>query len=149
MSVMANRSTQAELNEHRRIMRELRGQGQAALTWGLPSPTTEASLLGMGLVLRDKLAETELADRATAAAGLAEAMLDRTIQSMPQSKTYECAKGCSFCCHSTIAVSAPEVFRVVKSLEDLPADRRAAAVAVAQRRTADSFEALKIGRAHV
>lgn len=140
---MANRQpSEAELKEHRRIMRELRGQGQAALTWGLPNPTTEASLLGMGLVMRDKLADTQGADRATAAAGLAEAMLDRTIQTMPQAKSYACAKGCNYCCHSTVAVSAPEAFRIVRAVEGRTAEERRAVVARATARAAITFETL-------
>jgi len=123
-------------------MRELRGQGQAALTWGLPNPTTEASLLGIGLLMRDKLAETEGANRAAAAAAIAEAMLDRTIQSMPQAKGYACSKGCSYCCHSTVAVSAPEVFRIVGAFESRSGDEREAVVARAGARAAASFEAL-------
>ena len=35
--------TPAEMKEHQRVMRDLRQQGQAAVTWGLPSPATEAA----------------------------------------------------------------------------------------------------------
>ena len=58
----------AEEREHRRIMRDLRQQGQAALTWGLPNPATESAIVGMGIVLRDKLQDATDPTRATAAA---------------------------------------------------------------------------------
>ena len=108
----------AQDKEHLRIMRELRQQGQAAMTWGLPNPATEAAVLGMGLVMRDKLADAAASDRAAGAAALAASMLDKTIQKMPQAASVQCAKGCNFCCHSAVAVSAPEVFRLVKLMSD-------------------------------
>lgn len=111
-----NTFTPAELKEHQRVMRELRQQGQAAMTWGLPNPATEAAILGMGLVMREKLAEATTAGRAGEAAALAEVMLDKTLQRMPQASAVQCSKGCFYCCHSVVSVSAPEVFRIVRLL---------------------------------
>ena len=47
-------------------------------------------------------------------------MLDKTVQRMPQAPAYECAKGCNFCCHTAVSVSAPEVFRIVHLIEGEP-----------------------------
>jgi Fe-S-cluster containining protein len=107
--------------EHQRVMRDLRQQGQAALTWGLPNPTTEAAVLGMGLLMRDKLEATGNAERASEAAALAAVMLDRTMQKMPQAAAVQCAKGCFYCCYSAVTVSAPEVFRLLREIPE--ADR--------------------------
>jgi hypothetical protein len=109
--------------EHQRVMRDLRQQGQAAMTWGLPNPATEAAVLGMGLLMRDRLEAADVPDRASQAAGLAATMLDRTMQKMPQSAAAQCAKGCHYCCYSAVAVSAPEVFRAARAVPE--ADRQA------------------------
>jgi Fe-S-cluster containining protein len=115
---MAGRTTThaAEEREHRRIMRDLRQQGQAALTWGLPNPATESAIVGMGVVLRDKLQDTADPARATAAARLAATLLDRTTAKMAQSSSFACARGCSYCCYSAVPVSAPEVLALASHI---------------------------------
>ncbi len=141
-------STPAE-KEHLRVMRELRQQGQAALTWGLPNPASEAAVLGMGLLMRDRLAAGTDDDRATGAAALAAAMLDRTVQKMPQASSYQCAKGCNFCCYSAVSVTAPELFRVVRliGVEGAPAGLdRAGTLARATARTKAEKEGVLMGR---
>lgn len=138
----ANTYTPAELKEHQRVMRELRQQGQAVMTWGLPNPATELSVLGMGLVIRDKLADASSATRAADAAALAEQMLEKTVQKMPQAPAYQCAKGCNFCCHSAVSVSAPEVFRIVNLIAASPAADRGAVLARARSRTASTLDAV-------
>lgn len=131
--------TPAELKEHMRVMRELRQQGQAALTWGLPDPATEAAVLGMGLAMREKLADGKVEHRAAEAAALAATMLDKTLQRMPQAAAVECTKGCNFCCHGVVSVSAPEVLRLVRLIE--AGTDRQAVLARAQARTRSSIEA--------
>lgn len=131
-----------ELKEHLRIMRELRQQGQAAMTWGLPNPATEAAVLGMGLVMRDRLADTAAPDRAAAAAALASGILDKTIGKMPQAPAFQCTKGCNYCCHSAVSVSAPEVFRLVRLIDATPSFDKAAALGRANARKASTMEAV-------
>ena len=133
----------SEQKQHLRIMRELRQQGQATTTWGLPNPATEAAVLGMGLVMRDKLADDAAPDRAAGAAALAASMLDKTIQKMPQASSVQCAKGCNFCCHSAVSVSAPEVFRLVRLMSDGAGGPDRAGVAVrAKARAGATMEAV-------
>ena len=131
----------AELKEHIRIMRELRQQGQAALTWGLPNPASESAVLGMGLVMRDKLADTAISSRAAEAASLAEAMLERTVQKMPQAPSYQCAAGCNYCCHAAVSVSAPEVFGIARKLSAAAPEERATILARARERKTSTVEA--------
>jgi hypothetical protein len=131
-----------EDKEHQRVMRDLRQQGQAALTWGLPNPATEVAVLGMGLVLRDRLAAVDRSERAAEAAEFASTMLDKTVQRMPQSPSIECTKGCSFCCHGSVSVSAPEVFRIVRVLEAGAENRRADVLTRARARSASTYEAV-------
>ncbi len=128
--------------EHVRIMRELRQQGQAAVTWGLPNPATEAAVLGMGLVIRDRLADQARTGRAAEAAALVAAMLDKTVQKMPQAASFQCAKGCNFCCHSAVSVSAPEVFRVIRLVTDGGAIAKDAVLARAKERSGATFQAV-------
>lgn len=139
----------AEDKEHLRLMRDLRQQGQTALTWGLPNPASEASVLGMGLLMRDRLAEGTDSARAAGAAELAATMLDRTLQKMPQAGSVQCAKGCNFCCHSAVSVSAPELFRVVRLIgaDGAPAGlSRAATQARAKVRTGAAMVGVLMGR---
>ena len=131
--------------EHQRVMRDLRQQGQAAVTWGLPNPTTEAAILGMALVIRERMAAGAGEDRAAQAAELAAVMLDKTLSKMPQAPAIACAKGCSYCCHVTVAVSAPEVFRIARLLRARADDGPSGKSSIAERaraRTAGSMEAL-------
>ncbi len=130
-----------ELKEHQRVMRELRQQGQAAVTWGLPNPATEAAVLGMGLVMREKLADAGSTTRATDTAALAATMLDKTIQKMPQAPAYQCAKGCNFCCHGAVSVSAPELFRAVRLIDSASGIDKAGVIGRAKARSAATFEA--------
>lgn len=131
--------------EHQRIIRDLRQQGQAAVTWGLPNPSTEAAVLGMGLVIRERMSSGPGSDRAAAAAELAAVMLDKTLHKMPQAAAVECVKGCSFCCHSTVTASAPEVFRVsrlVLANDEGSVLGRSAVAARAKARSASTIEAV-------
>ena len=132
----------ADDKQHTRVMRDLRQQGQAAMTWGLPNPASEAAVLGMGLVMRDKLAEVAAADRAAGAAAIAASMLDKTIQKMPQTSSVQCAKGCNFCCHSAVSVSAPEVFRLVKLMSDGAGPDRNGVATRAKARSGATMEAV-------
>jgi Fe-S-cluster containining protein len=106
----------AEEREHRRIMRDLRQQGQTALTWGLPNPATESAIIGMGVVLCDKLQDAADHARATAAVRLAATLLDRTTAKMAQASDFACARGCSYCCNSAVPVSAPEVLALASHI---------------------------------
>lgn len=131
--------------DHQRVMRDLRQQGQAAVTWGLPNPATEAAVLGMGLVIRDRMSTGTGNDRAAAAAELAAVMLDKTLSKMPQAASVQCTKGCNFCCHSTVTASAPEVFRVARLVQAQEATSPAGTSAVGARakaRSAATLEAL-------
>jgi hypothetical protein len=131
-----------ELKEHQRVMRDLRQQGQAAVTWGLPNPATEAAVLGMGLVMRERLADAGSQSRAAEAAALAATMLDKTIQKMPQAPNYQCAMGCNYCCHGAVSVSPPELFRIVRLIDSGPGIDKAGVIARARARSASTFEAV-------
>ena len=104
--------------QHQRQLKDLKEQGRSALTWGLPNPVTEAAVVGFGLVLRDRLADKSDPARATAAAELAEQMLDKTTSRMTVAGQVACTKGCAYCCHSVVSVSAPEAFRVARAITE-------------------------------
>lgn len=97
--------------------RDLKRQGQTALTWGLPNPTTEAVIVGVALLVRDKLEEGVRQPGAAAqATEIAAQLLDKTTAKTLDPNAVACSRGCSYCCHSVVAVSAPEVFRLVRAL---------------------------------
>ncbi|MGE0626259.1 MAG: YkgJ family cysteine cluster protein [Hyphomicrobiaceae bacterium] len=104
--------------EQRRILRELKQQGQATLTWGLPNPATEAAVIGVGLLMRDQLAERQDGSGASKATKVAAELVDQTVGRMPQAAGFACRAGCSFCCHSAVAVSAPEAFGIARMLTE-------------------------------
>ena len=99
-----------------RELRDLKQQGQAALTWGLANPVTEATVVGVALLVRDKLADKTAAGSAAAATDIATRMLDKSTAKLAAAGTFACTKGCNYCCHSVVSVSAPEVFRIANAL---------------------------------
>jgi hypothetical protein len=63
----------------------------------------------------------------------------RTLQAAsdgwPSSNRWACSKGCSFCCHNAVSVSAPEAFRLAHEVCALPPDVRAGVTATLALRT--------------
>ena len=112
-------STDTQQGRHySREVRDLRQQGLTALTWGLPNPVTEATVVGLAILMREKLADKGRADGASAATEIASLVLDKSMSKMPGAGSIACAKGCNFCCHAVVSVSAPEVFRMVRGIND-------------------------------
>ena len=109
-------TTQPERKKESREVRDLKQQGQSALIWGLPNPTTEAAVVGVALLVRDKLAAKTTPFAAAVATGIAAELLDKTTTKMPAAGSIACTQGCNYCCYSVVSVSAPEVFRVVRSI---------------------------------
>lgn len=61
--------------------------------------------------------------RSSAAAKVASAVLDRTID-LNRMQTPACSMGCAFCCHLQTDVSAGEAFVLAAAVRAMPADRR-------------------------
>lgn len=61
---------------------------------------------------------------AIAAGKVAQRALKRLGEESPQRAAWACARGCSFCCHNAVSVSAPEAFRLARALRALPPEVR-------------------------
>jgi Putative zinc- or iron-chelating domain len=104
-----------ETRQQRRAkMRELTKLGQAAVERGLAKVPKRAELVGLALVLRAKLADKNDKYRASAAAALAHRAYEAAIASDPPKLSFACRKGCSYCCHGMVTVTAPEAFRLAR-----------------------------------
>ena len=126
------------IRKQSREVRDLKQQGQTALTWGLANPVSEGAVVGVGLLLRERLADTATAGGAGAAAELAAQVLDRTTTKVVAERTVACTRGCTYCCHSVVSVSAPEVFRIAAVLAR--GDKTAADAVLARAKTRDGVK---------
>ncbi len=64
-----------------------------------------------------------LPQRASAAAQSFHALYDRTLAHNPPPQPLACRQGCSYCCHSFVAASAPELFVLAEEISCQPQDR--------------------------
>jgi uncharacterized membrane protein len=80
-------------------------------------------LLAIVRVLRAEIGDV-LRTRDTGAAVTASKIAQRSLKGAsersPGRPTHACARGCSFCCHNAVSVSAPEAFRLADALRRLP-----------------------------
>lgn len=90
--------------------------GRKALAQGLPYPPNEVAWLGAGVLLSRKIQEPHNANRASQAAELAVNLAERTLAPLAKDPTIECKRGCSYCCHTPVSASAPEVFAIARRL---------------------------------
>jgi Fe-S-cluster containining protein len=68
-------------------------------------------------ILLDVL-EGKNAARASNTAKRAHEFFETSLKNNPSSEKIECAKGCAFCCHVTVAATAPEVFLVANTIRE-------------------------------
>jgi hypothetical protein len=102
--------------ERVRQRRALIDAGRRALRLGLPNPVPQSVLIGVGLILRGKLADKADPAGASRAAEIALGFAGRAIDGIAARETIACRKGCAFCCHFAVAASPPEVFRLAQVL---------------------------------
>lgn len=103
----ADVSRQKRRAEARRLME----RGRKSLRQGLTEETDDDTLLGLGLVLHEKLADKGNPARASDAAATAEDVLERSLAKLDA--VIDCKRGCAHCCrHSVVSATPPEVFRI-------------------------------------
>ena len=102
--------------QRRRIERERRKLGERVLARGLGPQPTRDEVLGVAEVLYAKLRDGCNPRRASEAAGLAQRLSARSLQSHPSIVQIACAKGCSFCCHGFVGALPPEAFRIADAV---------------------------------
>ena len=90
--------------------------GRRAIREGLPNPVPQSVLIGVGLVMRGKLADKADPAGASRAAEIAAGFAGRAIDGIVARDQVACRRGCAFCCHFAVSASPPEVFRLARSL---------------------------------
>jgi Fe-S-cluster containining protein len=102
--------------ERRKERRALIEAGRRAIGQGLSNPVPQSVLIGIGLVMRDKLAGNTGQADASAAAEIATRLAGRAIDSVVARDQVACRRGCAFCCHFAVSASPPEIFRLARGL---------------------------------
>jgi hypothetical protein len=102
--------------QQRQLHREFVKLGRGALTTGLTAQPKRDTVLGVALLLKSKLAERGNDGRAGEAAGIAHALIEKSLVARPPTISIACRKGCAYCCYSFVGVTAPEVFRLANAV---------------------------------
>ena len=102
--------------QQRRLHREYVKLGRAAIAAGLPAQPQRDTVLGVALILKSKLMERGNDSRADQAAGIAHALIEKSLTARPPTLSIACRKGCAYCCYSFVGVTAPEVFRLANAV---------------------------------
>lgn len=103
--------------QRRKLVREQQKTGERALRAGLNPTPPAATVLAITRVVRSKLEERGNSRRAGEAAALAHALVEASLAAWPARVQIACRRGCNYCCHSYVAVTAPEVFRLARAVE--------------------------------
>jgi Fe-S-cluster containining protein len=102
--------------QQRQLQREYVKLGRSAMTSGLPPQPKRDTVLGVALVLKSKLTERGNNLRAGEAAGLAHALIEKSLTARSPKISIACRSGCAYCCYSFVGVTAPEVFRLAHAV---------------------------------
>lgn len=84
----------------------------------------------------DALQDARGTGSCVAAAKVVLRSLKETHDEHQASQALACRRGCSWCCHNAVSVSAPEAFRLADALARLPAEERVAVEAALRARAA-------------
>ncbi len=103
--------------QRRQRMRELTRAGEAAVKRGLPRVASPADLLGLTFVLHDALGDDRRQSPSVDCAQLAHRAYEASVRANPPKAPVACGKGCSYCCHAVVMVTAPEAFRMAREVE--------------------------------
>jgi Fe-S-cluster containining protein len=118
--------------QRRNQLREFAKLGKAAFASGLTAKPSREVLIGVALGFKVKLGERKNRRRASETAGLAHALLERSLTTRPPTTAIACRKGCAYCCHSYVGILAPEAFLLADAVR-ARRDREAQVTAVRAR----------------
>ncbi len=107
----------ATRQQRRRETREKVKIGRQLLGKGLPLQPSAAEIVAVAMAVKAKLEEAGNDKRASEAAELAQNLVETSIAARPPTlQKIACAKGCAYCCHTLVAVTAPEAFRLANAV---------------------------------
>lgn len=107
----------ATRQQRRREVREKVKIGRQLLGKGLPLQPKAAEVVAVAMAVKAKLEEVGNTRRASEAAELAQDLVEASIAARPPTlQKIACAKGCAYCCHTLVAVTPPEAFRLANAV---------------------------------
>ena len=110
---MKQTMSDATRQQRRREIRDQIKAGRALLGKGLSLQPKAAEIMAVAMVVKAKLEETNNPRRASEAAELAHTLVETSVAARPPTvQKIACAKGCAYCCHTFVAITPPEVFRL-------------------------------------
>ncbi len=109
--------TEPTRQQRRRETREKVKAGRALLGKGLSLQPKAAEIVAVAMVVKVKLEEEGNLRRASEAAELAQTLVETSLKARPPTQQkIACTKGCAYCCHTFVAVTPPEAFRLADAV---------------------------------
>jgi hypothetical protein len=109
--------SEATRQQRRREVRERLKFGRQLVGKGLPLQPNAAEIVAVATVVKARLDERDNPRRASEAAELAQSLVETSIAARPPTlQKIACAKGCSYCCHTFVGATPPEIFRLANAI---------------------------------
>lgn len=103
--------------QRRREARERIKVGRHLLGHGLPLQPRTSEIVAIAQVVKAKLDEAGNDRRASEAAELAQSLAETSLAARPSTQQkIACTRGCSYCCHTFVAITPPEAFRLAAAV---------------------------------
>jgi len=107
----------ATRQQRRREVREQIKFGRALFGRGLSLQPKAAEVVAVAMAVKAKLEEAGNPRRASEAAELAQNLVETSVAARPPSvQKIACTKGCAYCCHTFVAITPPEAFRLADAV---------------------------------
>lgn len=103
----------------RQRKRELARAGEVVVKRGVPGAPRFFDLLGLTFVLLQALKGKAGRSPATACAELAHKAFEASVRADPPASALACQKGCAYCCHAAVALTAPEAFLLAREVRSM------------------------------
>jgi Fe-S-cluster containining protein len=124
--------------QRRQRLRQLRKRGESLLRTGLGARSAGDDITAVAAVLVDKLTDQKQRTRASDAADATHRLIEISSKADPGMPEVACRKGCGWCCHTYVAITAPEAFLLARAVREH-----------AKRGEAPSLEAVRAGIARL
>lgn len=110
--------TQSQRSKRRDFQRRIKASRKILLRKGLPLDQDRTAMIGLARILREKLLEKDNPYRVMDAARIAADIFETSLTENPPGKPLDCRKGCAYCCHRIVGVSAPEAFLIADHISN-------------------------------
>ncbi len=109
--------SEATRQQRRREIRDRVKTGRQLLGKGLPLQPKTSEILAIAQVVKAKLGEADNPRRASEAAELAQTLAETSLAARPPTQQkIACTRGCAYCCHTFVAITPPEAFRLAAAV---------------------------------